>query len=359
MGVGRNVPICLRDDWTQKAVYREHVQHLISSCKTQNEQLSIIVDDAVKYAGNTLHNIECFRWITEVFDKWIDISQSPGGCQVSRTVDPTRVEFLELANNVMIEHHDQPRILQIVGKAVGVMAHNERTRARLPLTQLMPCILHCMTMHQKDAEMIGCLLWALVIMCRPIGGVEGELLSSIEDTHFVNVHTLRNMNGIETVLRTLDTHQSCSEVLSKAFWLSVNLSLADDVKLDLINSGLIAKVLGAMTRFPDERELQYRACFALINLGIKPEAKQQMHQLGGIELVLNAMRTWLGDAALQKCALNVIRSLLVADVVGLAMTFTRLGGIRLLESIQERFSSAQDLMRLTRQTLFVLDNPGQ
>lgn len=161
------------------------------------------------------------------------------------------------------------------------------------------------------------------------------------------------------MLKTLDAHKDDPDVLSKIFWLTVNLALADDVKVALISSGIIAKILASMKRFPDNKELQYRACFSLINMGIKANAKDQIHRFGGVGLVLDAMRNWPDDPAMQKCGVNVVRSILVADAFGISMTFMQLGGILLLEDIQERFADRLDLMRLTRQTLFILDNPGQ
>jgi hypothetical protein len=80
-------------------------------------------------------------------------------------------------------------------------------------------------------------------------------------------------------------------VLAKGFWALVNLSLYDIYKDEIIARGGVEKIVTAMRcvpstscpgvlrasahlcsllrRFPEMIELQYRACFALINLCIK------------------------------------------------------------------------------------------
>lgn len=103
-----------------------------------------------------------------MFDGWIERKRKGAPCPPC-TVDPANVELLEMAHDIMLEFRRDPKILQMVGKAVGIMAHNERTRALLPQAELMEIMLMSMLAHQRDSEMISCLLWALVIMCRPVG----------------------------------------------------------------------------------------------------------------------------------------------------------------------------------------------
>lgn len=63
---------------------------------------------------------------------------------------------------------------------------------------------------------------------------------------------------VNAVIQTMVRNVSNPSVLAKAFWATVNLSLMDCNKQQLINSKAIHLIILSMFRFPDERELQFR-----------------------------------------------------------------------------------------------------
>jgi len=122
-------------------------------------------------------------------------------------------------------------------------------------------------------------------------------------------------------------------VLAKAFWLTVNLALVDEVKKKIIANEGIQSILRAMRRYPDHEEMQYRANFALINLCIRSPAKEIMVQENGIHLVIDAMQRFQDSFLMQKCCTNVIRSLLNQDDVGCRMILIHAGAVEALTYI--------------------------
>ena len=121
----------------------------------------------------------------------------------------------------------------------------------------------------EELSIIGNVLWTCVILCRPLGAQEGEAYSRTETKNYRNINQMEKSNSITTVLFVIDRFENYPCVLAKAFWLIVNLSLIDQIKRYLIHQKIIQKICHAMKKYPNHRELQYRACFALINVTLR------------------------------------------------------------------------------------------
>lgn len=205
-------------------------------------------------------------------------------------------------------------------------------------------------------ELMATALWACVILCRPLGGVEGQTLTSFARENFANVRLVAKSGGVKVMFKALELYKTHPLVLAKAFWLVVNFALVDEVKQYMIENGVIAYILGAMKQWSSNKEMQYRACFSLINLGIKPDAKRQIADEDGLSLVFLVMKRYSDDALIQRVGCNVIRSLIFGDTHHhFIPAIIDMGGIEVLQAAEERFQDNDDLFNVISQTIFWLD----
>jgi len=160
------------------------------------------------------------------------------------------------------------------------------------------------------------------------------------------------MGGVELLFSVIKEHYTDPYLLSKAFWLTVNLSLMDGIKMKLIQQmGVIAEIKSAMLRFPDHEELQYRTCFALINMAMRPEVKRQIRELGLISLTVRAARKFPKSLRLQKTFCNMTRSIISREISSGLMLHLRSAGVgELLGAIQENFAGDQHIVTLAEDT---------
>jgi len=202
--------------------------------------------------------------------------------------------------------------------------------------------------HKNDGQVVGNALWALVIVLRPEGGVEGEQYSSTDEKNFAKIIQFSSMQGIELLSSVIDKYYNEPCLLSKAFWLTVNLSLMDNVKIMLIReSPIISGIECAMRRFPDHEELQYRACFALINLASWPEAKRQIRDLGIISLVVRAAQKFPDSQLMQRTFCHVVRSLISKEITSSMIIDMRAACVaEVLQVIEEKFAGYEELVTL-------------
>merc|ERR1719361_1762194 len=88
-----------------------------------------------------------------------------------------------------------------------------------------------------------------------------------------------------------------------------------------------------MKKYRQDRELVYRANFALINLGIKVGAKRAIMRFNGCRIILDSMTEYKDNFLMQRCCTNVLRSLLSQDFVGLGNLFIAEGAQEILQYV--------------------------
>jgi hypothetical protein len=121
-------------------------------------------------------------------------------------------------------------------------------------------VLSILQRYVAHGEVASNACWALVIMARPIGALEGSTFQHTQMHNTKNIEEIVEGGGIELVLQVLTLHVDSPLVMAKAFWSLVNMSLYDPFKDKIIGGGGIHKIIEAMRRFPDHIELQYVPC---------------------------------------------------------------------------------------------------
>lgn len=311
---------------------------------------------------------EACRWVCEYFDR--HCSSDQGSAMFN--VPPLSHIFLQLLSSHLGNSKVKIKDQQMFAKTMGVLALHEQNRATLADVQALARVVGLLR-NVENAQnpldhihIIGCCLWALVILCRPLGGIEGEALSSFARENFRNVKQLSNIGGVMAVMEMIRRYPNEPELLAKAFWLLVNLALVEDVKMFLIQQNVIADIIGTMKRYPDHKRLNFRATFALINMGIRTRAKLQIRELEGHKIILAVMKKWSKCPLIQKCCCNVIRSLMVGDLTNTARLIEGAGGIPLIQNILTEFSdnnndhdnngSPTSLWGMANQLIYLLQN---
>lgn len=236
----------------------------------------------------------------------------------------------------------------LISKAIGILSLCELNRKEGSPLGFVHYLITIISKHKNDDQVVGNALWALVIVLRPAGGVEGEQYSSTDERNFCKIIQFSSMQGIELLLSVIDKHGNEPCLLSKAFWLIVNLSLMDNIKMILIwEMSIIPGIEAAMRRFPNHEELQYRACFALINLASCPEAKRQIRDLGIISLVVRAAQKFPDSHLMQRTFCHVVRSLIAKEITSSMIIDMRAACVvEVLQVIEEKFSGYDELVTL-------------
>lgn len=363
-GMGRSLEFLLFEGnyWKRRILTREKIQFEFSKVITDKDKLKVIgkifAEEAGMYynkrkderARKTIYAYECSRWIVEVFDQAMRRDRS--ALFTTPEVPPV---FIKEIIRLMSEETNVLWIQHLMSKTLGVLAIEEHNRMIIGPeggihafnSSLRACL-------GRQPDVVANSLWGLVICSRPLGGIEGEAYRhSAGDDGFNNINIMGELGTVEIVLETIKTYREHPQVLSKAFWLLVNLALVDRMKADIINSRGVELILEAMKRYPTHEELQYRSNFALINVSIKSHAKEVLLNNGGIDLILQAMRTFSGKKLIQKCCTNVIRSLLSSDTVGIKDAFQNTDAILLLSKIRDKFDDAK-LLRCAQLTINML-----
>lgn len=200
---------------------------------------------------------------------------------------------------------------QIAAKLIGVLCdQNETNRAHLSRLGAIPKLLRCLIINVANTELVACILWSLVVLGRPIGAVEAQRYQVEDREKFLcNILEMRRLGIIDNLTRVTDTHSQSPLILAKVFWLMVNLSLLEEIKVSIVASGALSVICAAMRRFSEDKEVIYRAVFSIVNLGICEEAKHKLLAQNGVELVLDAVRRFPDDVKLLSMCIFAIRSM--------------------------------------------------
>lgn len=114
----------------------------------------------------------------------------------------------------------------------------------------------------------------LVLAGRPVGNAEGTVFNRPSS----NAGALRVFGpmgeGVAAVLACMERHGSHASIQAMACWSMVNLALVAEQKRQLIRQGGITSIVQAMARHPGDKEVHFRAIFALINL-VTPEVMSE------------------------------------------------------------------------------------
>jgi len=336
---------------------REAIEEGMANISMPGDKVSFIVQSCCKHSriNDEVYFVEAMRWITELFDTHTDNDFSSGDFPTPEVP----VTFLIAMSLKLMEYSHVDWLQQLTAKCVGVLCICERNRVHVQAAHIEQNLVSSITQHtiKRNPSLMATALWSCVILCRPLGGVEGQTLTSFASENFRNVRLLAKAGGIDMLFRVLESYGSNPDVLSKAFWLIVNLALVEEVKEDIIKRGAIKHIVGAMRMFTNNRNLQHRACFSLINLGIRPEAKAQIRELNALELVFDVMRTYPNDSLIQRVCCNVWRSLIFGDQEQLFVhKILQLGGMELLQRNVEIFAEEEDVVAVINQTIFWLDH---
>lgn len=106
----------------------------------------------------------------------------------------------------------------------------------------------------------------LILAGRPVGRAEGVVLPRPPTFDGGLKAFGPSGDGVEAVLTCMERHQSNSQIQAVACWSLVNLALIPQQKRALCSRGGVLAIVRAMACHPQDREVHFRAMFALINL---------------------------------------------------------------------------------------------
>ncbi|CEO99410.1 F-box domain-containing protein [Plasmodiophora brassicae] len=292
-----------RQDWVLASMAREWTETQFTPGMSPASRIEAVTEAIGRRLDMPNVLEEGLRWIVQLFDEH-------GEAEVCHA-RPNEITLRKLV--FLMSRRMMDRDVQHLGlKVVGILSLNEQSRKVLPGMGVVDLLINALNIHDSSQHLIENALWALVILGRPLGSSEGMRYPhqhSAAIAHVSDILSDPRVGIVNAVIQTMVRNVSNPSVLAKAFWATVNLSLMDCNKQQLINSKAIHLIILSMFRFPDERELQFRACFALINLSLNRESRTAIRNLNGIEAILGAMARFGDFPMLQRCACNVLVSL--------------------------------------------------
>lgn len=234
-------------------------------------------------------------------------------------------------------------------RAIGILSAHEGNRE--VLMDAIPELMRRIRAPSVGTTFLHEALWSLVILCRPRGGVEGRPFTDDSFWQFRATHVVTFNDGVTALLKLIDDHRDHPMILSRVFWLLVNLCLCPSTKIKLQRRDVAQRVVDAMRRFPHHEELQHRAIFAAINLCVAdPRGKERIFGTGVIGLMFQAMDSFPDSEAIHRYSCCVIRALRF-DNDAMRVRLVRLGVVPRVEAMIEHFPNQKLLLKTARQTL--------
>lgn len=175
-------------------------------------------------------------------------------------------------------------------KALPLLLEDERQRSTAQVSRLSGIVIQSMIEFKYSIQLHTAAFHALVLLARPIGGKEGMLFqramvgspptfipydrldSTSEEPG--NSHIASINNGTYVILDSMRRFDHNKELQAMGCWSMVNIALVASQKTTLVRLGGIRVLLHAMRKHPDCAEVQFRALFALINLVVPCEQQQ-------------------------------------------------------------------------------------
>lgn len=205
---------------------------------------------------------------------------------------------------------------------------------------------------------------SLVVLSRPLGTSEGSIFSS-DFASLRNLHSLTDKGTCNlsifvdlllltwVVMSIINRYSHVPSTLSRAYWSLVNLCLLERNKEFVIESRGIEKIVKSMKDFPEDEELQFRACFVLTNLCSSQSSKNLVRLLGGIPFLLKILENSQNDNIRLRCACNLIACLCWSNPENARVVRSH-GASTDIANIKEKFPQDNQLQLVAESALISL-----
>ncbi|CAM9563720.1 unnamed protein product [Chrysoparadoxa australica] len=132
----------------------------------------------------------------------------------------------------------------------------------------VPVVHHALRTLQRfpdQAGLVVTVMKCLVLLGRPAGGTEGgAVLTNTRASPLASFGS--NGSGVKALLACMKQRPDHAELQAAGCWSMVNLALIKPQKKHLLLKGGVDCITAAMRNHSSDREVQFRALFALINL---------------------------------------------------------------------------------------------
>jgi hypothetical protein len=175
--------------------------------------------------------------------------------------------------NWMVAYFDVEGIQIMCLRVLPLLLENEQQRIIAQRTGLTDIVLRVMVLFPKSISLHTSAFHTIVLLARPLGGQEGMLFhtSMVNSSGIFGSSTESSVggkSGIAVLIDSMRRFASNEALQSMACWSLVNIALAPAQKEVLVNLGGIDVIAQAMVNHQLSAEVQFRALFALINLVI-------------------------------------------------------------------------------------------
>eukprot|EP01084_Bolivina_argentea_P068904 125427_1 len=348
-GKGESVPFNLQvyhtgNVWQKHIIARERIQHLLQNNSTNQ------LDHILNFCYNntqTEFQVEGWRILTEIFDvKTVTNSNYI----TPKITNPNFIKQIIHHINKFDSNHTQ-----IAVKTLGMLCINESNRKRFAEMQCIPTLLSTLSIYSHNKLLIACILWSLVTVSRPYGGIEAEVFHRDEEEHTSNIRQLQQLKCVDLLFFIATNHPNKPLILAKIFWLFVNLSLLDEIKECIVRKDSIKLICNSLKLYPNNKELQYRAIFAIVNLGTHSLVKEKIVEENGIPLILQAIQRYTNDTKFLKMCINAIRALASRSQTIIDQLISRNAAEMFRDLVQRYESDCKSLSHLALHTIHAFD----
>lgn len=325
-------------DWKSACLYREKFLKMIDTCPDDKE--SEILCGELATCRSNVAQVEILRILSELHDRGVKLAESK-----------RKTKHLHKLVAIFVGSHrnDDDATQVLATRAIGALAAHEENREVLmdSISELMERI----RSRTVGKVFLREALWSMVILCRPRGGAEGRPFHENNFWQFRATNIVCLNDGLSALFQLLRAQSANPVILSRVFWLFVNLCLCPHTKAILQDRDAVSSLMSAMRRFPDHEELQHRAIFAVINLCVAGRArKDQIFNTGVVQLMFRAMENFPHSEVIHRYSCCVIRALRY-DNESIGSRLTRLGVVQRIKSMIRDFPDSSLLASTAQQTL--------
>ena len=177
-------------------------------------------------------------------------------------------------------------------KALPSLLEDEQQRSTAQLSRLSGIVIRSMVFFRDSIQLHTAAFHTLVLLARPIGGKEGmlfqrvttggpatslvgETITPLQQVEHSESSATSIINGTGVILDSMRRFVDNEALQAMGCWSMVNIALMPSQKATLVRLGGIRVLLNAMRMHPNSSDVQLRALFALINLVVPCEHQQQ------------------------------------------------------------------------------------
>uniref|UniRef100_A0A6S8IZI7 LRRK2 ARM repeat domain-containing protein n=1 Tax=Amphora coffeiformis TaxID=265554 RepID=A0A6S8IZI7_9STRA len=310
----KSVQICGCDALSSFAVNTKYQDWIVAS-----NGIKALLKTQAKFYLDADVQTACFRCMTQI---------ALENRETSRHLAALGVINVLMATMYMPEHEHCVKLHRAALRAIAVLGDDEANRGTIAKQDGIYLTLLAMESFPGDEELqqYAC-----------------EALCSLATEHSQNCDTIFKQDGLKILSKAMKDHSMHEGVQGGALSLLTHMTEHTEVCEKFAQEDGIDRVLTAMRNF-ETIEIHEQGCLTLCNMSIQNENKETIRNLGGIRMIVSAMRLLRDSTFVQKSGCRALDGLATNDQS--KVTIAASGGISAMLNAMKNHSSVAGVQAL-------------